>query len=243
MPATTRERIETVVASDAADLAGRVAERFLAAAGATAGTFSVVLSGGSTPRRLYERLATPPFRSAVRWDAIELFFGDERAVPPEHPDSNYRMVREALLSKVAVRAHRMRAETGEAQAYEQLLRERIDAQRGGVPILDLVLLGVGADGHTASLFPGTRALDERARLVVMNEVSQLHTRRMTVTYPLLNEARRVWVLAPGADKREIVSRCLAARDEPDVVHRLPVLGVRPRDGELVWWLDAASAGQ
>jgi 6-phosphogluconolactonase len=218
-------------------VAGRIQEL---TASATAG-LAVALSGGSTPRRLYELLAERPFRDRIDWSTVELFFGDERAVPREHPESNYRMVREALLSKVAVIAHPMAAEVGAAAAYERLLRERLRAH-DGVPVFDLVLLGIGTDGHTASLFPGTRALHERERLVVMNDVPELGTRRMTVTYPVLNAARRVWVLAPGADKREIIGRCLAARAEPDAASRFPILGVRPDAGELIWWLDEASAG-
>ncbi len=235
---------ETIVATDAAAMARRVAERFRALTKDVVGSrLAVALSGGSTPRRLYELWATPGFRASIHWEAVELFFGDERAVPPDHPDSNYRMVREALLSAVPVAAHRMPAETGEAAGYEALLRERIRATRDGLPVLDLVLLGIGTDGHTASLFPGTCALAERSRLVVMNDVPQLGTRRMTLTYPALNAARRVWVLASGADKRAIVTQCLAARDDAGAAKRLPVVGVRPVQGELIWWLDEASAGE
>lgn len=235
---------ETIVATDAADMAQRVAERFRALTKEVVGSrLAVALSGGSTPRRLYELLATPAFRASVRWEVVELFFGDERAVAPDHPDSNYRMAREALLVAVPVAAHRMPAETGEAAAYEALLRERIRAERDGIPTFDLVLLGIGADGHTASLFPGTAALAERSRLVVMNDVPQLGATRMTLTYAALNAARRVWVLASGVDKREIVARCLAVREDPGAEQRFPVVGVRPVHGELIWWLDEASAGR
>jgi 6-phosphogluconolactonase len=238
-----RMSFETIIAADAADVARQIAGRIQALAAAVTGArLAVALSGGSTPKRLYELLAAPPFRDRIDWSAIELFFGDERAVPQEHSDSNYRMIHEALLSKVPVTAHGMPAEAGDAAAYERLLRERIPS-RSGVPMLDLVLLGVGSDGHTASLFPGTSALDEHARLVVMNDVPQLGTTRMTVTYPLLNAARRVWVLVPGADKRDIVRRCLAARAEPGGTARFPILGVRPDAGELIWWLDDASGGR
>jgi 6-phosphogluconolactonase len=235
---------ETIVATDAADLARRVAERFRALTNEDIGSkLAIALSGGSTPRRLYELLATPAFRTSVRWDTVALFFGDERAVPPDHPDSNYRMVREALLSAVPVTAYRMPAETGEAAAYETLLRARIGAERDAVPVFDLILLGMGTDGHTASLFPGSAALAERSRLVVMNDVPQLKTRRMTLTYPALNAARRVWVLVSGMDKRDIVAQCLAARDDRGAEERLPVVGVRPNHGELIWWLDEAAAGR
>jgi 6-phosphogluconolactonase len=112
-----------------------------------------------------------------------------------------------------------------------------------VPVLDLVLLGLGEDGHTASLFPGTAALDETERWVVMNDVPQLGTRRMTFTYPLINAARRVWILVTGAGKRQIVAQCLAARISDGAAKRWPVLGVRPAAGEFIWWLDEAAAGR
>ena len=237
------ERLETIISKDAADLARRVAERVrdLSEEGGTAPR-TIALSGGSTPKRLYESLAQPPFRDTVRWDRLEFFFGDERSVPPDHPDSNYRMASEALLSHVAVQGHRMRAEAGEADAYERLVRERIVEKRDGIPVFDLILLGMGGDGHTASLFPGTKALDERNRLVVMNEVPQMKTRRMTFTYPLINAARRVWVLVPGADKRERVKECLDALAKPSGERPHPIVGVQPAHGELVWWLDEGSAG-
>src|SRR5205085_3455500 len=124
--------------------------------------------------------------------------------PPEHPDSNYGMAKRALLDHVPVTAHRMVAEHGDAEGYARLLGERIARRRDGAPVLDVVLLGMGDDGHTASLFPGTAALTERTRWVVMNDVPQLKTRRMTLTYPVLNAAEHVWMLIAGAGKRERV---------------------------------------
>ncbi len=237
------ERFAIRVAADAADLARAVGEELQAlAAAADEMTLFVALSGGSTPKGLYQLLARPPLVEAVRWDRFEFFFSDERAVPPDHPESNYGMVHGALLSKVKGVAHRMRAESGAAEDYERLVMERVSERRGGVPVLDLVLLGMGDDGHTASLFPGTSALRERKRLVVMNEVPRLKTRRMTFTYPLINAARRVWVLAPGVAKRDIVARCLVAREQNGCQEQFPVVGARPTDGELIWWLDRASAG-
>jgi 6-phosphogluconolactonase len=211
--------------------------------------FFLALAGGATPRRLYEILASDRFRERVAWARLELFFADERAVPPDHPDSNFAMVARALLAHVPVKAHRMPAEAGDAEAYARLVGTRVAARRGGVPVLDLVLLGIGADGHTASLFPATAALDETRRWVVMNEVPSLGTRRMTFTYPLINAARRVWILATGRAKREIVTQCLRARAPAAseaggaaLRRRWPVVGVRPHAGELVWWLDEAAAG-
>jgi len=238
------ERLQTIVSKDAADLARRVAERIQRLSEENGnGPRTIALSGGSTPKLLYETLADPPFRDSVRWNRLELFFGDERSVPPDHKDSNYRMANQALLSHVPVKAHRMHAETGEAAAYERLVRERIRANRDGIPVFDLILLGMGGDGHTASLFPGTKALEERQRLVVMNEVPQMQTRRMTFTYPLINAAQRVWVLVPGADKRQRVRECLDALAKPDGEKPHPIVGVQPTHGELVWWLDEGSAPQ
>ncbi|MGH7860004.1 MAG: 6-phosphogluconolactonase [Candidatus Binatia bacterium] len=228
-----------IVLGDPAALTRAVAERFeevVRAAGHE--PVSIALSGGSTPKRLYETLAASPFRERIPWRRVEIFFGDERAVPPDHADSNWGMAKSALFDHVPARAHRMAADTGDAEAYERLVRERVRERQDGVPVLDLVLLGMGGDGHTASLFPGTEALKERARLVMMNPVPKLDTRRMTFTYPLINAARRVWIVVSGADKRPVLSKCLRGEgDYPD----LPILGVDPRGGELVWWLDEAAA--
>jgi 6-phosphogluconolactonase len=234
-------RIETRVFDDAEALAVAVADAFVAAAAAASHRpFAVALAGGSTPKRLYELLAAPPRRDRVRWEDVELFFGDERAVPPEHPDSNYGMAKRALLDHVPSIAHRMVAERDDGAGYARLLGERIARRRDGFPVLDLVLLGMGDDGHTASLFPGTAALAERGAWVVMNDVPQLHTRRMTLTYPALNAADRVWMTIAGAGKRTVVAECLAAAGRGETPY--PILGVRPTAGELVWFLDKAAAG-
>jgi 6-phosphogluconolactonase len=236
-------RLDTKVFDDAEALATAVAEEFCALTeGLAHAPFTVALAGGSTPKRLYELLAAEPYVGRVRWKDVELFFGDERAVPPEHPDSNYGMAKRALLDHVPVTAHRMAAEHDDARGYARLLSERIAERRDGVPVLDLVLLGMGEDGHTASLFPGTAALAEHTRWVVMNDVPQLHTRRMTLTYPILNAAERVWVLCAGAGKRAMVAECLATAERPDDPPARPILGVRPIEGELIWFLDEAAAG-
>jgi 6-phosphogluconolactonase len=239
--------IQTEVFANPEALATAVAERFATlteqsnarTARSTQTPLTVALAGGSTPKRMYELLAAPPLRDRVRWDALELFFGDERSVPPEHPDSNYGMAKRALLDHVPVRAHRMVAEQGDAAGYARLLGERIARRRDGVPVLDVVLLGMGDDGHTASLFPGTAALAERAQWVVMNDVPQLHTRRMTLTYPVLNAAEHVWVCIAGAGKRPMVTECLTAAARGETPR--PILGVRPTAGELIWFLDTAAA--
>ena len=236
-------RLETRVFDDAEALAAAVADEFCELMERHTHTpFTVALAGGSTPKRLYELLAAEPYVGRIRWQAVEFFFGDERAVPPEHPDSNYGMARRALLDHVPSVAHRMAAEGDDVRGYARLLSERIAERRDGVPVLDLVLLGMGEDGHTASLFPGTAALAEHTRWVVMNDVPQLQTRRMTLTYPMLNAAERVWILIAGAGKRAMVAECLTATARNEDPPPRPILGVRPTDGELIWFLDQAAAG-
>ena len=229
------------VFKDRGELARAVAEGLVALSRSPDGArVTVALSGGSTPKALYETLARSPFRERVDWSRLELFFSDERAVPPDDPESNFGLAARTLLTAVKPAAvHRMVAEHGDAEGYERLVRERVARRRGALPVFDLVFLGMGEDGHTASLFPGTRALEERERLVVMNPVPQKKTERMTFTYPLINAADRVWVLIAGADKHAVVARCREARARGE--RPLPILGVSPA-GELVWWLDAAASG-
>lgn len=166
---------------------------------------TLVLAGGQTPRALYRRLATVEFD----WEAAHIFFSDERCVPPEHPDSNFRMALETLLSQVPARVHRMPGETCDAAQYERELRAVFGE---GLPAFDLALLGLGADGHTASLFPGDPALDERQRLVV--KVTGPDRPRLTLTLPVLSASRLAVFLVSGADKREALRRLLAGEDLP-----------------------------
>ncbi len=232
----------TLVFADAAELARTVAERIAELShGPGDDPVAIALSGGSTPKRLYEALVAPPLRDRVAWARLEFFFGDERSVPPEDPDSNFGLADRTLLRSVPARAHRMVAERGEADAYEALVRERVRKRRDDIPVFDLILLGMGDDGHTASLFPGTAALDERTRLVVMNEVPQKSTQRMTFTYPLLDAADRVWPLIAGPDKRTMVASCLEATARGEQPY--PITRLAPTEGELLWWLDSAAAGR
>jgi 6-phosphogluconolactonase len=203
------------------------------------GRFTVALSGGSTPRNLYSLLAT---NSSIPWDRIVFFWGDERHVPPDHPDSNYRMAYETLLSKVSVRPEnvfRIHAELkdaeGAAEAYEQGIKTVFNLRPGEFPRSDLVLLGLGLDGHTASLFPGTRALEERKRLVVANWVGQLKAYRITLTLPVLNHSACVMFLVSGADKAQAVLEVLKSDGEGP-----PAKSVRPVAGRLLWLLDKAA---
>jgi 6-phosphogluconolactonase len=212
---------------------------------AARGHFTVALSGGSTPKQLYQLLTTEPFRAQVDWGRVEFFWGDERCVPPDHPDSNYRMAREAMLAHLPIPAehvHRMEAERPDLDAaardYEAVIAGVFGVSRTAEPpALDLVLLGMGPDGHTASLFPYTKALDETTRWAVPNSVPQLHTTRMTLTRPILNRAREVLFLVAGGDKAERLVEVLAGPADP---MRLPSQSIQPV-GQLVWYLDRAAA--
>lgn len=205
------------------------------------GKLSVALSGGSTPKSLYALLADGSVPN-IPWEKIFFFFGDERCVPPDHPESNYRMARDAgLLSKVSKdHVFRVRTEDKDADtaalAYEQTLQKFFGLRPGDFPRFDLVLLGLGPDGHTASLFPGTAALKEKSRLVVANWVDKFQTYRITLTLPVLNRAACVMFLASGPDKAKIVREVLE-----NETANLPSQKVRPADGRLLWLLDRAAA--
>jgi 6-phosphogluconolactonase len=226
-----------------ADLFRGAAEEFCAqavAAVAERGKFTVALSGGSTPRSLYQLLASGAFPK-LPWDRTYFFFGDERHVPPDNPESNYRMANEAMLSKApAQNVFRIPAEMKDADAaagaYEQTLRKFFSLTPGELPRFDLILLGLGPDGHTASLFPGSSALNENKRLVVANWVEKFKTHRITFTYPVLNHATCVMFLASGADKAGILREVL---ENPQA--DLPSQRVHPVDGRLVWLVDRAAA--
>ena len=210
------------------------------------GGFRVALAGGSTPRRTYELLAQAALAPQVDWEATHIFFGDERAVAPDHPDSNYRSALEALLSKVNVpdaQVHRMAGESRDlataAAEYEAALSKSFGVEPGsGFPRFDLVLLGMGTDGHTASLFPGTQALSETSTWVVANEVPQMKTRRLTMTAPLLNAAHCVMFLVDGTQKAESLARVL---EGPLDASRFPSQLIEPSDGDLLWLVDQAAA--
>jgi 6-phosphogluconolactonase len=209
------------------------------------GAFSVALSGGTTPRRVYELLASADFSPRVPWAGVHVFFGDERQVPPDHAESNYRMANEALLARVPLPAenvHRIEG-VGDARAnasdYESVMRGFFgDAAEW--PRLDLVFLGMGDDGHTASLFPGTEALGEGRAWVAANWVEKLGVWRVTLTAPVINSARNVVFLVTGAGKAERLREVLAG--ERDTA-RLPSQLIEPREGELFWYLDRSAAAQ
>ena len=238
------------IAADADALSLSAAEQFVELARAavlTRGRFAVALSGGSTPRRLYERLAAPPFQDRVDWTRVEVFWGDERGVPPDHPDSNFHMASAALLDRVRIprqRIHRMRAETPDRDAaardYQVEIARAFGVDEAGrPPSLDLVLLGMGGDGHTASLFPGAEALREGRRWAVSVEAPQRPPpSRITLTAPILNRAWEIRVLVAGADKAATLRAVLQGPHEPE--HR-PIQLVAPENGRMVWLVDAAAA--
>jgi 6-phosphogluconolactonase len=243
MPST--RTIEVV--PTAADLFHTAAEEFVSAGRAAIGAqgrFTVALSGGSTPKALYSLLAANYANFA--WNRVFLFFGDERHVPPTHPESNYRMVNEALLTKIAIPAENVFRVTGEnpdasaaAADYEAQLRRFFALKSGEFPRFDLILLGVGPDGHTASLFPDSEGLNEQTRLVVANWVAKFNTYRITFTFPVLNHAQEVMFLASGADKADMIQKVLEGKSNPP----LPSQRIEPCDGKLLWMLDEAAAAK
>ena len=210
-----------------------------------AGRFSVALSGGSTPRALYRLLAEPPSRDAIDWPHVHLFWGDERFVPADHPDSNYRLAREAFITRVPIPQENVHPiltqatdpETAAAQ-YEVTLRRFFASPEGEAPRFDLVLLGLGADGHTASLFPESPALDENRRLVAAVYVPKLAAWRLTLTPPVLRAARHLIFLVSGQDKASVLQEVLEGPYDP---RRLPAQLARPNEGDLIWIVDEEAA--
>jgi len=226
-------------------LADAAADRFiaLAKAGTTArGSAAVALAGGSTPRAMNARLAASPRREQVDWTKLRFFFGDERCVPPDHPDSNYRMTRETLFAPLGIaetQIERIHAEDephAAAAAYDDVLK----AALGTAPIFDIVYLGMGPDGHTASLFPGTIASIDADRLAVANFVSKFNSYRITLTPRALNAARHVTITAAGAEKADALAAVIDGPRDPE---RFPAQLIAPRAGDLAWLVDSAAAAQ
>ena len=211
------------------------------------GRFVVALAGGSTPKRLYELLGDEAHRGQVDWTRVEFFWGDERPVAPNHSDSNFGMAKRALLDKLnlpAAQIHRMPADRPDVDAAAREYQNEIAATfgtsaTGAPPAFDLVLLGMGPDGHTASLFPQTTALAETARWVVPNPVPKLNATRMTLTPPILNRARHILFSAGGADKAAVLAEVLEGPSDPQ---RLPSQLIDPPPpGQVVWLVDLAAA--
>jgi 6-phosphogluconolactonase len=251
-------RVEMVVASDAAALATDAADRIVAAAAAAItarGRFTLALSGGSTPERTYRLLGQNPRRSQIDWSRTWLFFGDERCVPPEDPRSNYHLAAESLIKPADIQPDHVfavpvgsRTPEQSAVEYQSILEKFFggaDSKQPrssptGLPAFDLNLLGLGDDGHTASLFPGKATLDEQKLWVTWSTPGVLPppVNRVTFTFPLINAARKVMFLVAGEKKAQIVHEVL---DNPPDAHQHPATGVRPNNGNLVWMLDEAAA--
>ncbi|MBI5587304.1 MAG: 6-phosphogluconolactonase [Deltaproteobacteria bacterium] len=201
------------------------------------GFFTAVLSGGKTPEALYKLLATPQFKVKIPWEKVHLFWGDERCVGPDDPESNYGMAEKALISKVGIPAgnvHRIKGELS-APVAASLYEDEIKAFFGkGEPVFDLVMLGLGDDGHTLSLFPATTALVETKRLVAGNFVEKFGSWRVTMTLPLVNRASNLVFMAAGAGKSAVVKEVFEGSDHP-------ADRIRPINGRLVWLLDTEAA--
>jgi 6-phosphogluconolactonase len=238
------------VLPDRAELSRVAAERFVDAAHralAARGGFAVALSGGSTPRELYALLAGPPWKDRVDWGRAEVFWGDERCVPPDHPESNYGLARTMLLEAVAIppeNVHRMRAEAADREAaaaeYAREIERSVPPDADGVPRFDLILLGLGADGHTASLLPGSALVHEQARLVAVTDREREGTIRLTMTPPILRYAGELLFLVAGEDKAAALREVFEGPERPE---RFPAQVVRGARGAVVWLVDRAAASQ
>jgi 6-phosphogluconolactonase len=241
------DRSHLVVVPDANALAERVARHTLDTAReaiARHGRFDVALAGGSTPKAAYALLAAAPLRDEIDWTRARFFFGDERCVPPDDDESNYKMARLALLEPLGVADHAVFRMHGEdepgaaAAAYAGVLRATLDRDDAGIPVFDLVMLGMGPDGHTASLFPGTDPLADDAALVKAPFVAKFGTHRLTLTPATINAAREVAIATAGATKTDALAAVMNGPYEPATY---PVQIVRPRDGRLWWLVDEVAA--
>jgi 6-phosphogluconolactonase len=233
---------------DLEELSRAAAEHFAALACQRAqekGLFSVALSGGKTPQTFLKLLASPELSGRIPWENTRIFQVDERCVPSDHPESNYRMIRELLLAAVpsaAANFHRMKADQQDREAaseeYAQVLEETLAPAKGRAPRFDVIFLGMGPDGHTASLFPGSSALAERSRWVCLNYIEKLQAHRLTLTFPVLNAASEVVFLVSGPDKAEALRQVIEGPRNPE---HYPAQGVQPEEGKVTWHVDAAAA--
>jgi 6-phosphogluconolactonase len=246
--APDKSTAEVRVLPDGAAIAKRCAQKFAEIAAAAIkekGLFTVALSGGSTPKTLYHLLADDPaLRAQVPWDKMHLFFGDERHVGPSDPLSNFRMATEAMISKSPLRPEQVTRVKGEypeaedaAKEYEQAIRTYFKLSAGQFPRFDLVLLGMGSEGHTLSIFPGTKALRENRRIAVHNWVGKVLMDRITLTAPAVNNAANVIFMVAGANKAPALTAVLERSYEPD---QLPAQLIQPVNGSLLWLVDAAA---
>jgi len=244
MPRSRSIHLALHIHKDPSAMAERAAHHLAACceeAIAQRGVFTLALSGGSTPLPLFRLLAGSDWAERLPWEKIMLYWGDERCVDPEDPQSNYGMARRELISHVPVtRFYRMKGEDDPVQAalaYEELLREHFNLKPGEFPRFDCILLGLGEDGHTASLFPGEQGIEEKERIVIDQFVRSRGADRLTLTLPAINNARCCIFMVTGKDKHPVLSRALNLLAEPE----LPAQFVRPRLGELLWIVDREAA--
>ena len=239
------------VEPDAAALARRAAQYFVEMVDEAVGgrgRARIAISGGSTPKAAFELLGDPaePWRGRMQWDRLELYWVDERCVPPDDQQSNYRMTRETLLDRTPLRPEQIHRMEGElepevaAARYESELRNSFRLEGAELPRFDLISLGMGPDGHTASLFPHTKGLHEMSPLVMANHVPQMDSWRITLTWPVINRASSVFFLISGADKAQILKEVLTG---PRDVERLPSQLIRPASGILTLILDKSAAAE
>lgn len=241
--------MKSVTVCPSLDALGQTAGRFIAQLAdkyvTKKGRFSIALSGGSTPRFLYDALSRPPLSGEIPWGGVILFWGDERCVPEDHPDSNFGMANTHLLSKIPIPSEnifafplKMTEPSAAASAYEDMIYDCFDPAEDEIPSFDLMILGLGADGHTASLFPDTSALKEKDDWVVANPVEKLGETRLTFTYPLINQAKHILFLAAGKEKSPIIKTLLSPEqiDSP-----YPASQVVPVAGQCYFFIDDAAA--
>lgn len=242
-PVTERE---IIICRDVAELSRKAAEQFVALARqaiAARGRFAVALSGGSTPKALYSLLATAAFSAQLDWRQIHLFFGDERCVAPDHAESNYRMVKEALLAQIAIagdNVHRMAGELAPevaAAAYAAQLTGFFNLPENNLPRFDLIFLGLGEDGHTASLFPDSSALTDTDRWVTATYVVKLKSHRLTFTFPAINNAAQISFLIAGQSKTAVVKAIVTGQNSA-----APAARIKPSHGKLTWFVTEDAAG-
>lgn len=248
-PAMVNAQIETV--EDKEQLAHRAAQEFVRVANesiSSRGRFTVALSGGSTPQRIYELLAdeTQPYRAQIAWQHAHFFWGDERCVAPDDPQSNFRAAYDALLSRIQIteeNIHRIEAERADAndaaRDYERRLQTFFNLADGDFPRFDLILLGLGADGHTASLFPDSSAINEEKHLIAATWVAKLNAQRITLTVPTINHASHILFLVSGADKREIIKRIFTRRKSNESAFPAQLIGTETNAPR--WIVDRSAA--
>ncbi|HEY9793456.1 MAG TPA: 6-phosphogluconolactonase [Candidatus Obscuribacterales bacterium] len=234
------------VCSDKTELGKASADEFVKAAEKAIkshGRFTVGLSGGHTPPLLYDQLTSAQYKTKVEWQKVHFFMSDERCVPVDSKESNWGTAERLLFSKLNIPAENLHPMHGQeenptkcAEEYEAAIKAFFEVKEGEIPRFDLIQMGMGPDGHTASLFPGTKALKEQSQLVVENFVDKMETHRITFTYPLLNHASEIMFMVEGGEKSHVFAEAVQKEDR-----RYPVQGIAPTDGAVVWYVDKDTA--